>query len=198
MEFFIRASGAPAKLAVLPGSFNPVTVAHLALAEAGLAAADEVVLVLPRALPHKLYAGASFEQRMEMLTAAVSGRPGFSVAASSGGLFSEIAEECRRDYGEDVEVSILCGRDAAERAVAWDYGQADAFTRMLRRFDLLVAGRGGAYCPPPNLRGRVRLIEIPRHAEAVSATEARERIARGEAWESLIPPAARELARRYY
>jgi nicotinate-nucleotide adenylyltransferase len=198
MEFFVRASGTPAKLAAFPGSFNPVTIAHLALAEAGLGVVDEVVFVLPRAFPHKSYVGASFEQRIEMLAAAAAGRPGISVAACEGGLFSEIAEECRREYGERAGVSILCGRDAAERAAGWDYGRPDAFGEMLRGFDLLVAGRGGPYSPPAGFRGRVRLIEIPRAMEAISSTEARARIARGEPWESLIPAAARELARSCY
>jgi hypothetical protein len=33
--------------------------------------------------------------------------------------------------------------------------------------------------------------------EAISASEARARIARGEPWEALVPDASRELARRY-
>ncbi len=198
MEFFLRTPGRPARLAAFPGSFNPVTVAHIALAEASLDVVDEVVFVLPRAFPHKSYAGASFDQRIEMLVAAAAGRPGISVAACRGGLFAEIAGELRREYGESVPVSVLCGRDAAERAAGWDYGRPDAFHQMLHDFDLLVAGRGGAYSPPAGFRGRVRLIEIPREMETVSATDARARIARGEPWESLVPDPARHLARRYY
>lgn len=198
MEFFLRAPGAPGWLAVFPGSFNPVTVAHLALAEAALELVDEVVFALPRIFPHKSYAGASFQQRIEMLTAAAAGRPRLSVAACDGGLFSEIAEECRGEYGAGTRISVLCGRDAAERAADWDYGRPDAFREMLRGFDLLVAGRGGPYAPPAVFRGRVRRIEVSEEIEAISASEARARIARGEPWESLVPDASRELARRYY
>ena len=197
MEFFFRTPGAPARLAVFPGAFNPVTVAHLALAEAALDCVDEVVFVLPRLFPHKSYSGASFDQRIEMLAAAAAGRPGLSVAASEKGLFAEIVEECRRECGEGVRLSVLCGRDAAERAAAWDYGRPDAFREMLRGFDLLVAERGGAYSPPAGFRRSVRSIEIPAGMETVSASEARARIARGEPWEALVPAAARELARRY-
>jgi len=50
MDFFYRASGRPSRLAVFPGTFNPMTVAHQAMAHAALAQADEVVLVLPRVL----------------------------------------------------------------------------------------------------------------------------------------------------
>jgi len=69
MEFLSRSREQPARLGILPGSFNPPTRAHLALAEAALAELDEVVLVLPRAFPHKNYDGASFVQRADMLRA---------------------------------------------------------------------------------------------------------------------------------
>src|ERR1039457_6294466 len=101
MEFLWRSAGRHGRLGVFPGTFNPVTVAHVALAEGALAVVDEVVFVLPRQFPHKTYSGASFEQRVELLCMALEGRPRFSVAASEGGLFAEIAGECRDVYGPD-------------------------------------------------------------------------------------------------
>src|SRR6478609_4845807 len=99
MEFFRRATGRPTRLGVFPGSFNPVTVAHLALAHAALRHVDEVVFVLPRVFPHKDYRGASFADRVELLLAATADTPAFSVATADGGLFLEIARECRAVYG---------------------------------------------------------------------------------------------------
>src|SRR3954447_25714353 len=115
MEFFRRNAAQPKRLGVFPGSFNPVTVAHLALAAAALNIVDEVVFVLPRQFPHKTYSGASFEQRMELLSLALAAHPRFSAAVSENGLFVEIADECRECFGADVRLSFLCGRDAAER-----------------------------------------------------------------------------------
>ena len=60
-------------------------MAHLALAEAALALVDEVLFVLPRQFPHKIYSGASFEERVELLGSALDGSPRFSVAACEGG-----------------------------------------------------------------------------------------------------------------
>src|SRR6478672_10163922 len=114
MEFVQRATGHTSRLGILPGTFNPVTLAHLELARAGLELVDEVVFVLPRALPHKEYAGASFTERMDLLAAAVRECPRYSVAAVDGGLFIEIAAECRQEYGEGTRLTFLCGRDAAE------------------------------------------------------------------------------------
>src|SRR5664279_3363104 len=101
MEFLRRSKDMPCRLGVLPGTFNPVTVAHLALAEAALSVVDEVVFVLPRRFPHKTYSGAGFEQRAELLVMALSGEPRFSAAACEGGLFVEIAGECHEAYGEE-------------------------------------------------------------------------------------------------
>ena len=87
------------------------------------------MFVLPRQFPHKTYSGASFEQRKELLSLALAAHPRFSAAVSENGLFVEIADECRECYGADVQLSFLCGRDAAERIVNWDYGRPEAFLR---------------------------------------------------------------------
>ena len=187
LEFFRRAAAQPASLGVLPAAFNPPTRAHMALAHAALAIVDEVLFVLPRGFPHKSYDDASFDQRLEMLLAATAGEARYSVAASDRGLFVEIAEECRQAYGADVRLLFICGRDAAERIIAWDYGEADAFRRMLQRFELLVAERDGHYYPPAEIRERVHVLEVPEEIGAISATEVRARLRRGEPWEHLVP-----------
>ena len=198
MEFFRRAPGRPARLGVFPGTFNPVTVAHMALAGAALSSVDEVVFALPREFPHKPYSGATFAQRLEMLAAAMAEEPAFSLASTEGGLFAEIAVECRQAYGEPVALSFLCGRDAAERVAGWDYGEPGAFAGMLCGFDLLVAARGGDYHPAPQLGERVRRVELPPGFENVSASEIRRRISCGEPWEHMAPAAVREIVRRTY
>jgi nicotinic acid mononucleotide adenylyltransferase len=113
-------------------------------------------------------------------------------------LFAEIAAECRRAYGEVVALSFLCGRDAAERVAGWNYGEPGAFAGMLADFDLLVAARDGDYHPAPQLKERVRGVELAPGFENVSATEVRRRIAYGEPWEQMAPAAVREIARRIY
>ena len=201
MEFRRRARAVshPSRLGILSGAFNPPTVAHLALAEAALASTevDEVVFVLPRSLPHKDFAGASPGQRLDMLVAACTD-PAFSVAETDGGLFVEIAGECRAVYGDAVRLRFLCGRDAAERIVNWDYGHPAAFERMLTRFDLLVAARCGEYEPPPEFRNSIRPLALPADFNDVSGSEIRARIARGEPWEQFVPAEIRDRVREIY
>jgi nicotinate-nucleotide adenylyltransferase len=198
MHFFRRAEGKPSRLGILPGTFNPLTVAHMALARAALSHVDEVVYILPRVFPHKIYSRASFAQRVQMLSAAAGENPGFSVAAADGGLFVEIAAECRAAYGDEVAFTFLCGRDAAERIVNWNYGRPGALGEMLRQFDLLVAARGGEYDPPAEFRASIRSMELAGEFDHVSATEVRAMIARGEAWEDLVPAAIRQQVREIY
>jgi nicotinic acid mononucleotide adenylyltransferase len=137
-------------------------------------------------------------QRVEILTAAVSHDKSYSVAATDGGLFEEIAQECRAAYGSGVRLSFLCGRDAAERIVSWDYGRPEAVSEMLRRFDLLVAARGGEYTPPPEFVDFIAPLAIREGLDFVSSTEVRRRIARCEPWEHLVPPAIVQQIRNYY
>jgi nicotinate-nucleotide adenylyltransferase len=198
MQFFRRAQGLPSHLGVLPGTFNPITVAHVGLARTALAAVDEVVFVLPRMFPHKPYQGASFAERIAMLEEGLADEPRFSIAAAGGGLFREIAAECRAAYGAGPRLSFLCGRDAAERIVNWDYGESGAVGRMLREFSLLVAARGGEYEAPPELREAVHTLPLGSAYEGLSASEVRRRIAAGEDWETLVPPNVRERARRVF
>jgi nicotinate-nucleotide adenylyltransferase len=186
MQFLSRHSHA-ARLGILPGSFNPPTRAHCALAEAALAMVDEVVLVLPRVFPHKNYDGASFAQRTDMLRALLDGRPRLTAAVSDGGLFIEIAQECRAAYGPEVELAFVCGRDAAQRVVAWDYGNSKFINEMLESFQLLVASRDGAYEPPAHLRRNIRDLGLPADLNAISASEVRRRIRDGLAWQHLVP-----------
>jgi nicotinate-nucleotide adenylyltransferase len=193
MDFFRRAAGQPAALGVMPGTFNPVTVAHIALAQSALHLVDEVVFVLPRVLPHKEWSGASFDDRAALLMDALAGQKGFSIARAEGGLFIEIAEECRAAYSPDVQLSFLCGADAAERIANWDYGDPAAFERMLSQFDLLVAERPGGVLP-----ARCRQLPLDPAYRAISATEVRESIARGGEWEHLVPPSIHGRVRRIY
>jgi nicotinate-nucleotide adenylyltransferase len=193
MEHYITVAPAPAKLAILPGAFNPPTRAHLAMADAALTMADEVLFALPRAFPHKEYTGSEFETRLEWLRTALAGYPRFSLAVTEGGLFIEIAQEARAVYGAGAELFFLCGRDAAERIVGWDYGEGDGIHKQLESFALLVAARSGVYEPPPQIRNRVHGLALPPGFDEVSSSEVRRRVRAGELWRDLVPGSIADL-----
>ena len=197
IEFFRRAAAVTRRLGILAGTFNPPTRAHLALARAAAGHVDEVLFVLPREFPHKTYEGASFDDRIEMLRLAVADDPRFSIASTHRGLFIDIARECRDVYG-DASLSFLCGRDAAERIVNWDYGRPGAFQAMLDVFDLRVASRRGDYQPSPELAHRIHPLPMETDYDEVSATDVRERIEHGRPWEHLVPESIVPLVGRIY
>lgn len=180
------------RIGVLAGAFNPVTRAHLALAEAAGKVVDEVICVVPRIYPHKHFHGAGLEDRIEMLKLA-GGR--YRVELVEGGLFIDIARELQQP---GAEICFICGTDAAKRVIDWDYGEAGAIEKMLAEFSILVAGRGGTYQAPPHLRHRVHPLELDADFSDVSSTEVRQRIAAGEPWEHLVPPAIAAHVRRIY
>jgi nicotinate-nucleotide adenylyltransferase len=187
----------PHKAGILAGSFNPPTIAHIELAQAASACVDLIVCVVPKVFPHKEYSGATLEQRVEMLQ--VAGLPiPHDIASTSQGLFIDIARECRAHYGPKAQLYFICGRDAAERILNWDYGRTGVVEEMLGEFELLVAPRGGQFSPPEEYRHRIHALNIGSGHEAVSSTEVRERIARGEPWEHLVPENIREKVREIY
>ncbi|MFN7923293.1 MAG: adenylyltransferase/cytidyltransferase family protein [Bryobacteraceae bacterium] len=193
-----RARVRSARLGVLPGSFHPITRAHVALAQAALEHVDEVVFVMPEQFPHKEYEWVDLEGRLHLVRAAAREHERFSVAVSRGGLFVEIARECKEAWGAGCDPWFLCGRDAAERIMGWDYGEARVGSAVLEEFGLLVAQRQGIYKPPADAAERVRTLAIGEEWDAVSATEVRRRIAAGEPWDHLVPEAAAKLAGDLY
>ena len=182
---------------MLPGSFNPLSIAHVELAEAAMAQVDEVLFVVPSALPHKEYFGATLEQRIGMIEAAGLAESQ-SIASTGQALFVDIARECAEVYGPDVRLLFVCGRDAAERILEWDYGREGAVEVMMRTFELLVAPRGGALRAPDRFAGRIHTLDIRPGHELVSSSEIRERLKRGLPWEHLVPEAIVDQVKQIY
>ncbi|MEZ5351372.1 MAG: hypothetical protein R2762_01950 [Bryobacteraceae bacterium] len=194
----IAAPRAGRNVAVLSGSFHPVTRAHLALGEAALRVADTVLFTMPRRFPHKSYDGVTLAERIELVRIAAAAEPRFGVAITDGGLFREIAAELRAENQNVDRLWFVCGRDAAERIVAWDYGDGPSIGEQLREFGLLVADRQGSYLPPPDLAASIRRLPMPAHLQDVSATEIRRRIEAGGNWRELVPPAIEDAVRTLY
>lgn len=107
MEFLHRAPGLPVHIGVLPGAFNPVTVAHLALAQAALAEVDEVVFVLPRRFPHKEYTGAGMDSRAALLLALAAGSASLCGLLRWGPLCRDSAGVPRRVWGYRAHIDVM-------------------------------------------------------------------------------------------
>lgn len=205
-----KATGpAPVRLGVLGGAYNPITLAHLAVAEAAKTHfdIDEVLFLLPQVPPHKTIFGASLEQRLEMMRLAVEDAPHAAVGLSSHGLFVDMYEGLLAVYPQRPEVFFLTGRDAAERILAWHYDDAEgALKRMFGAFQFIVCSRQGPFRLPDDpllapYRDRIHSCPLPPQAgsgppvDAISATEVRQRCERRLPIDDLVPaPVAAYIA----
>src|SRR5215831_3110182 len=169
---FVRGRPGGTRPGILAGAFNPPTIAHLALIDAAEPYVDQVICVLPREFPHKSYDGATLAERLEMLDRIAAERT-IDVAVAGRGLFIDIARETRAAFARPVDIAFICGSDAAERILTWDYGHPGAIERMLEEFRLLVADRDTVVQPRPDLARRMELLAIPAGVGSMSSTDVR-------------------------
>ena len=177
-------------MGLLPGAYNPPTMAHLALAEEAQRRfrLDQVVQVLPRSLPHKRITRPTLEDRSEWIAALARQRPGWAACSCAAGLVIDMVDALRGEVGGACELFVIAGRDAAERYASWDYGGREPFGDQLARFCLLVGSRGGPYRVAPGHAGRILPFEMAAEHDATSSLLVRSAIARGSSWRHLVPP----------
>lgn len=185
------------RLALLPGSFHPITNAHLELARAALQFADHVWFVLPRSFPHKAYDQVTLRDRLELIQGAIDD-PRIAAVISEGGLFIEMVRECRRRFPTIEQIYVVCGRDAAERIVSWVYDGIEPIEEQLEEYELLVAARNGEFRPPDFIAHRIHIMRMAKSYDQISATALREMIRQGSGWEEFTPARIHDRVRELY
>lgn len=169
---------------VYGGTFDPVHIGHLALAEFAReeSAAERVLLVPARRNPLRAAAGASFEHRLAMLQLAVaSAGPHFKVDGREGrregpSYTVDTLEELRGEVGE---LFLLVGADQLAQFRHWHRWQ-----RILELAVLLVVNRPAWSAPADAVPHRT--LAWP--GMELSASWLRERIAQGRSCRHLMPP----------
>jgi nicotinate-nucleotide adenylyltransferase len=178
--------------ALFGGSFDPVHVAHLIVAEAAADALGCAVRFLPaREQPLKRGARAAHqatpEQRAEMLHLATAGNPRFSVERVELGLptpsytVRTLRALGERDPGN--RFTLLLGADAARDLAEW--WEVEALPDLA---DIVVFARPGASVVRHPLITRV----IPAPTIDLSATQVRERVKLGRSIRYLVPDPVRD------
>lgn len=193
MQLLTELAETPARLGLLPGSFNPPTRAHMGLARAALTRVNQVLLVLPGTLPHKNWDGASRDERVQMLRKITQESSGIGAAVSEGGLFIEMVREARILFPR-TEFYLICGRDAAERIIEWNYGSAHVIEQMLTECRILVSPRDGPYVPPDHLAHAVETLDADCWDEYSST---RVRFRTGD-WRELVPESILSMVETIY
>ena len=169
---------------ILGGSFDPIHIGHVIVAEAAAAALGlDVVHLIPTS-NHPFKRGthhASAQDRLAMLRLAVEGRPllqADSREVDRGGVSytADTLKAMTREYEGDA-LFLMVGADAAEELPEW---REAALIRALA--EIVVLTRPGA----PPTAGGARQVTVP--AVPVSATQVRESITQGDDIAELVPP----------
>jgi nicotinic acid mononucleotide adenylyltransferase len=191
----------PASVALLSGSFDPLTVAHAALAEAASDRADLVLLVYSvRTLPKEGPAPPpllSEGDRLRSLEAFARDRPKVLPSLASHGLLAEQAEAARVRFPA-ARLFLVMGSDKALQLLdpKWYAGRDEVLGRLFGHAEVMYADRSGqegavgrALARPENVAWRSRFERLALRPEiaAVASREVRERLARGEDVTWLVP-----------
>ena len=181
------------KLAILGGSFNPVHIGHLFLADEALSCLDydRIILVPAFQSPFKTETtDVSPRNRLEMLAAAVSGDPRFTIDECElnreGVSYTiETLMDIITRYIPDGKPGFIMGDDLVESFNKWQ--RPDDIAELV---DFVIARREGgaalANFPYPYKALNNDIMNI-------SSTHIREKIAKGEAWRYLVPSGARHI-----
>ena len=167
------------RVGIFGGTFDPVHVGHLAIANAALESVplDRVVFVLARRSPLKERGPVAGEtDRLTMLELAVAGEPRFSVSRveldRDGPSYTVDTLE---SLAGDDELFLVLGGDAIAELPRWKDPD-----RIAQLATLVVAERPGAPERSPLL-----VFDAPRLD--ISARELRARAARGRSLRYLVP-----------
>ncbi|MDR0387981.1 MAG: nicotinate (nicotinamide) nucleotide adenylyltransferase [Treponema sp.] len=187
------------KLAILGGSFNPVHLGHLHVAEAVLSVLgyDRIVMVPAFTSPFKPGAHeVSPADRLDMLAASIPGDPRIAVDGCEilrGGVSYTIdtIADIRGRYNPAGKPGLIIGDDLARTFSQWRQA-AD----IAAETDIIIAHRessGPVGFPYPYTALDNAVMEI-------SSASIRDRVQNGEPWRSLVPPGARFIIedRRLY
>jgi nicotinate-nucleotide adenylyltransferase len=184
------------KKGVLGGTFDPVHLGHLAVAEEvkrtlGL---EEMMLVIagqPVLKSH--YEVTPAEQRLEMLRLAVSDRPDLEVSTIEMGrpgpsYTVDTLDELKRRNGKNDEIYFVLGWDSLSHLTEWYQP-----SRIIERCYLVAVPRPGYIRPSledlekklPGISRKVILLDRP--LIDISASVIREMVAQGQSIDRLVP-----------
>ena len=144
-------SDKPFRLGVFGGTFDPVHVGHLILAEAAYAAASlDGVLFIPTGLPVRKMTScqASAQQRYDMLALATRDNEHFDLSRieidREGPTYTiDTLRALNETYGEQARLFFICGKDSTQDLYTWK--EAAEIARLVTVLD---AERSGLWTEP--------------------------------------------------
>lgn len=184
------------KLGVLGGTFDPVHIGHLILAES---ARDQLgldrVLFVPAGHPWRKEGReiASSGDRVAMLRLAIEGNDPFAVSLVEveqvGPSYTHVTLKEIAEANSGAEMYFILGRDALTDLPNWKDPD-----RIMELATLVAAERVGEVIAAP-VQGVARATWLQMPLIEISATAIRERVRRGRSIRYLVPPAVEAYIR---
>ncbi len=189
---------------VLGGTFDPVHIGHLVLAEHAREQLElDTVLFMPAGHPWRKTGRdvTTAGHRVAMVRLAVQGNPWFDVSAleadrAGPSYTADTLEELHRQT-PGADLFLILGEDALADLPNWRWPE-----RILETATIAVAARvteppagGDAAAALPG--GKARIVHIQMPLIEISATDIRQRVAQGRSIRYLVPRPVEEYIREH-
>jgi len=192
--------GGGMRIGVLGGTFDPIHIGHLVIAEEvrtelGL---ERVVFVPARLPPHKLdHVVSLVEHRLAMIELAIASNPHFAVSKvdidRSGPSYTvDTIELLRDEWGGGVEIYFIMGSDSLLDILTWHNPQ-----RLIRLCRFAVVSRPGYQVDLdqlddllPGVASRLQMLNAPELA--ISSTDIQRRVREGLSIKYQVPEAVED------
>ena len=194
------------KIGVLGGTFDPIHLGHLKVAEEVTARLNLAEIIFMPAGQPWLKANnviSPAEHRVEMVRLAIAGKPNFKLSTMEverpGPTYTvDTMAELRRQLGLEHELFFVLGWDNLTQLPGWREP-----SRLIKLCHLVAVPRvdypapdlGSLEAVLPGLSPRVILLDEPRID--INATEIRQRVARGLSIHHLVPEPVERYIREH-
>ncbi len=188
------------RVGVIGGTFDPIHIAHLVIAEEARVRLDleRVVFVPAGTPPHKVdYDLSSAEHRLAMVELAIATNPYFVLSRvdieRSGPCYTvETIKLLKDKWGPGVEIYFIMGQDSLVDILTWHEPQ-----RLIQLCHLVVLGRPGYKANLeeleallPGVTSRTHILNSPELA--ISSSDIRQRVREGLPIKYQVPEAVEE------
>ena len=194
------------RVGIFGGSFNPIHIGHLVIAEAAWQEfhLEKVVFIPSGDTPNKDMHHIDKELRYEMVKKAIEGNPHFCISSiekdRTGPSYTvDTIHLLQQKYGDAYEFYFICGTDAVADLPTWKYNR-----ELLEACHFICASRPGneerieqsiAYFGALGQR-KIHFLRTPELA--ISSTILRNRIAESKSVRYFIPDAVIGYIKKYH